>query len=457
MNVRDATAVYNLCKRYHSVFCGYLVAGRLQDVRSKLERIRREHTLLRWRIAILVSVAIAISYLDRQTLSVAVSAIQKDIPLSNQQFSFLQSAFLFAYAIMYAGGGKLADMLGTRRGFTLIMLFWSLACASHALATGFAMLAVSRLLLGMGEGGGFPAATRAVAEWFPTRERATAVGIINAGTAVGGVAAPPLIAFILLYFSWRWIFVFTGGIGLLWTAWWALSYPSPESSKQNPDESQSVPDPVDSSSAIRWTDLLRLREVWGLTTAKFLSDAAWYFYLFWLPKYLYDARGFNVKAVGMFAWIPYAASGVGCLLGGWFSSYLVRRRFSLGLARKIALGLSAVVMPIIILVPRVPVSWAIAIFSLAYFGQQSWSTLVMVLPVDLFPRAVVGSVAGLVGFGGAMGGIAFGEVVGYLLDHGFGYGIVFALAGTFHILAFALILATIPEIRPLNLSQRLSY
>jgi ACS family hexuronate transporter-like MFS transporter len=433
------------------------VAGRLQDVRSKLERIRREHTLLRWRIAILVSVAIAISYLDRQTLSVAVSAIQKDIPLSNQQFSFLQSAFLFAYAIMYAGGGKLADMLGTRRGFTLIMLFWSLACASHALATGFAMLAVSRLLLGMGEGGGFPAATRAVAEWFPTRERATAVGIINAGTAVGGVAAPPLIAFILLYFSWRWIFVFTGGIGLLWTAWWALSYPSPESSKQNPDESQSVPDPVDSSSAIRWTDLLRLREVWGLTTAKFLSDAAWYFYLFWLPKYLYDARGFNVKAVGMFAWIPYAASGVGCLLGGWFSSYLVRRRFSLGLARKIALGLSAVVMPIIILVPRVPVSWAIAIFSLAYFGQQSWSTLVMVLPVDLFPRAVVGSVAGLVGFGGAMGGIAFGEVVGYLLDHGFGYGIVFALAGTFHILAFALILATIPEIRPLNLSQRLSY
>ncbi len=413
--------------------------------------------MLRWRIAILVSVAIAISYLDRQTLSVAVSAIQKDIPLSNQQFSFLQSAFLFAYAIMYAGGGKLADVLGTRRGFTLIMLFWSLACASHALATGFAMLAVSRLLLGMGEGGGFPAATRGVAEWFPTRERATAMGIINAGTAVGGVAAPPLIAIILLYFSWRWIFVFTGGIGLLWTAWWALSYSSPESSEQDSDESVSGAEVLNSSGTVRWIDLLRLREVWGLTAAKFLSDAAWYFYLFWLPKYLYDARGFNVKAVGMFAWIPYAASGVGCLLGGWFSSYLVRRRFSLGLARKIALGLSAVVMPIIILVPRVPVSWAIAIFSLAYFGQQSWSTLVMVLPTDLFPRGVVGSVAGLVGFGGAMGGIAFGEVVGYLLDHGFGYGIVFALAGTFHIVAFALILATVPEIRPLNLSQRLSY
>jgi ACS family hexuronate transporter-like MFS transporter len=417
--------------------------------------------LLRWRIAILVSLAIAISYLDRQILSVAVSAIQKDIPLSNQQFSFLQSAFLFAYAIMYAGGGKLADVLGTRLGFTLIMLFWSLACASHALATGFAMLAVSRLLLGMGEGGGFPAATRAVAEWFPTRERATAMGIINAGTAVGGVTAPPLIAVILFYFSWRWIFLFTGGIGLLWTAWWGLSYFSPESrsesSNQDANEFQSGPEVPDATHGLRWTDLLRVREVWGLMTAKCLSDAAWYFYLFWLPKYLYDARGFNVKSVGLFAWIPYAASGVGCLLGGWFSSYLVRRRFSLGTARKLALGLSAVVMPVIILVPRVPVSWAIAIFSLAYFGQQSWSTLVMVLPTDLFPRGVVGSVAGLVGFGGAMGGIAFGEVVGYLLDHGFGYGVVFALAGTFHIVAFALILVTVPEIRPLSLSRRLSY
>ena len=428
-------------------------------MRRGLSKSNRRH-FLRWRIAILVSLAIAISYLDRQTLSVAVSAIQKDIPLTNQQFSFLQSAFLFAYAIMYAGGGKLTDVLGTRRGFISIMLFWSLACASHAFATGFAMLAVSRLLLGMGEGGGFPAATRAVAEWFPARERATAMGIINAGTAVGGVAAPPLIAVILIYFSWRWIFVFTGGIGLLWTAWWAMSYFSPESRVAsvdvNADEFRSSVEAPDPSQGLRWMDLFRLREVWGLTAAKFLSDAAWYFYLFWLPKYLYDARGFDVKAVGMFAWIPYAASGVGCLLGGWFSSYLVRRRFSLGVARKLALGLSAVVMPVIILVPRVPVSWAIAIFSLAYFGQQSWSTLVMVLPTDLFPRGVVGSVAGFVGFGGAMGGIAFGELVGYLLDHGFGYGIVFALAGTFHILAFAFILATVPEIRPLNLSHRLS-
>ncbi|HTR64624.1 MAG TPA: MFS transporter [Terriglobales bacterium] len=407
--------------------------------------------MLRWKIAVLVSAAIAISYLDRQTLPVAVAAITKDIPLSNQQFSFLQSAFLFSYAFMYAGGGKLADALGTRRGFIAIMLFWSLACASHALAASFAMLAVSRFLLGAGEGGGFPAATRAVAEWFPTRDRATAMGIINAGTSLGAVIAPPLIAVILSFWSWRWIFLFTGVLGLLWTGWWALTYFAPPAGYLT---SEGAEDPEESRTTARWIDLFRVRETWGLVGAKFLSDAAWYFYLFWLPKYLYDARGFNIKAVGMLAWIPYAAAGVGCLVGGWFSSYLVRREFSLGVARKVALGLSAAMMPFIVLVPYSPVSWAIVIFSMAYFGQQSWSTLVMVLPTDLFPHSVVGSVAGLVGFGGAMGGIVFGQVAGYLLDHGFGYRVVFAAAGTFHVVAFLVILATVPVVRVVSLTRR---
>jgi MFS transporter, ACS family, aldohexuronate transporter len=410
--------------------------------------------LRRWRIAVLISSAIAISYLDRLTLPVAIQAIGKDIPLTNQQFSDLQSAFLFSYALMYAGGGKLADALGTRRGFTLIMGFWSLACASHALALSFAMLAASRFLLGMGEGGGFPAATRAVAEWFPEKERATAMGIINAGTAVGAVLAAPLIALVLIYANWRWIFIITGSFGLLWTVWWRLAYYPPGEhpglGEREREEIQSVLRPTDSESTGRWLDLLRLRETWGLVTAKFLSDAAWYFYLFWLPKYLYDARGFDIKAVGQLAWIPYAASGVGCLVGGWFSSWLVRRQFSLGVARKLALGLSAVVMPTILLVPHVEVSWALAIFSLAYFGQQSWSTLVMVLPADLYPRKVVGAVAGLVGFGGAMGGIVFGEAVGYMLDHGSGYGPVFALAGTLHVLAFLVILIAVPRVKMLE-------
>lgn len=407
---------------------------------------------MRWKIAVLVSAAIAISYLDRQTLPVAVSAISKDIPLSNEQFSTLQSAFLLSYAFMYAGGGKLTDVLGTRRGFTVIMIFWSVACMSHALALTFAMLALSRFLLGMGEGGGFPAATRAVAEWFPTHERASAMGIINAGTSVGAVMAPPLIAIILSFLNWRWIFVLSGTLGLLWTGWWRLSYFSPE---QGSDAK--VPAVEESGARVRWIDLLRIREVWGMIAAKFLSDAAWYFYLFWLPKYLYDARGFDIKAVGAFAWIPYAAAGVGCLVGGWFSSYLVRREFSLGVARKLALGLSAAVMPLVIFVPHVAVSWAIVLFSVAYFGQQSWSTLVMVLPTDLLPRRVVGSVAGLVGFGGAMGGIAFGQLAGYLLDHGVGYGTVFTLAGMFHVVAFMIILLAIPVFEPANIETRLTY
>jgi MFS transporter, ACS family, aldohexuronate transporter len=407
---------------------------------------------LRWRIAILVSAAIAISYLDRQTLPVAVKAISRDIPLTNEQFSTLQSSFLFAYAFMYAGGGKLVDFLGTRLGLTVIMLFWSFACASHALATGFAMLAVSRFLLGMGEGGGFPAATRAVSEWFPTTERATAMGIINAGTAVGAVLAPPLIAIILGFTNWHWIFLLTGAFGLLWVAWWRRSYIAP------PEIPDLAAQPImDSTTRFPWTHLFRIRETWGLITAKFLSDAAWFFYLFWLPKYLYDARGFDIKSVGLFAWMPHAAAGVGCLVGGAFSSYLVRQHFSVSLARKIALGASAIVMPFVILVPHVTVTWAMAIFCLAYFGQQSWSTLVMVLPTDLFPQSVVGSVAGLVGFGGAMGGIAFGQLVGYLLDHGFGYSAVFRIAGTLHIVAFLIILAAVPVVLPLKRNPNFNY
>ena len=416
--------------------------------------------MLRWRIAILLSAAIAISYLDRQTLPVAIKAISRDIPLTNVQFSNLQSAFLLAYAFMYAGGGKLADALGTRRGFTVIMIFWSIACASHGLALTFAMLAVSRFALGMGEGGGFPTSTRAVAEWFSVDERATAMGIINGGTAVGAVFAPPLIALILLHSNWRWIFFFTGGLGLLWTAWWHKAYfPPVEHPQLTEQEREKIPPvlvPDASAKKIAWLDLLRFKETWGVVAAKFLTDAAWYFYLFWLPKYLYDARHFDIKAVGAIAWIPNAAAGAGCLAGGWFSSHLVRRKVSLNSARKISLGLSAAVMPMILLVTRAPIAWAIAIFSLAYFGQQSWSTLIMVLPTDLFPSSVVGSVAGLIGFGGAIGGIIFGELAGYLLDHGFGYETVFKLFATFHVLAFLVILATVPKVAPLNMARKLT-
>jgi MFS transporter, ACS family, hexuronate transporter len=412
--------------------------------------------MLRWRLALLVSAAIAISYLDRQTLPVAIKAIGRDIPVTNEQFSLLQSSFLIAYAVMYAAGGRLMDVFGTRTGFLAIMLFWSVACASHGLATNIGMLAFSRLLLGIGEGGGFPAATRAVAEWFPVHERSTAMGIINAGTAVGGVIAPPLIAMVLSWSDWRAVFYLTGMVGVLWAVWfWRDYYPPDQHPRLGEGERQELSsvmaDGRRAEPAPRWLTLLQLRQTWGLVGAKFLSDAAWYFYLFWLPKYLYDARGFDIKAVGAFAWIPYAAAGVGCLVGGWLSSWLLTRHIPLNRARKTALALSAAVMPAVLFIPSVPVAWALAIFSVAYFGQQSWSTLVMILPADMYPRNAIGAVAGLVGLGGAMGGVVFGQVVGTLLDRGFGYGVVFTLAGSFHVLAFIVLCLAIPVIRPVSL------
>ncbi len=417
-------------------------------------------TRVRWGIAFLVSAAIAISYLDRQTLPVAIDAIRKEIPVTDGMFANLNIAFLITYALMYMGGGKLMDALGTRRGFFLIMVFWSLACASHGLAITFGMLAVSRLLLGIGEGGGFPAATRAMAEWFSPKERSIAMGIMNAGTAIGGIAAPPLIALILadLGLHWRWVFFITGGFGLLWTLWWRFEYFLPE---QHPRLSDSERQQIRSAtngaddpqtSTIAWLDLLKFRQIWGVVAAKFLSDAAWYFYLLWLPKYLYDARGLNIKQVGYYAWIPHLAAGIGCLLGGSFSSWLVRRQFSINAARKLALAASAALMPTVFFIPQVAIGWVIVFFSIAYFGQQSWSTLVMTLPADLVPKRAVGAVAGLVGFGGAMGGVCFLKGVGYMLDHGSGYAPVFAMAGTFHVLAFVVILLAIPRVQPLTMA-----
>ena len=401
----------------------------------------------RWRIALLVSLAIALSYLDRQTLPVAIGEIQREFPVSNSVKAFLDSAFLLTYGLMYVGGGRLLDVLGTQRGFTIIMVFWSLACASHGFAGGVLALAASRLLLGAGEGGGFPAATRVVAEWFPAKDRATAMGFINAGTGVGGVLAPPLIAAIILNVhwlglnSWRWVFFITGALGLVWAVAWVWSGRAPAGSQAEAAPQRPVP--------IR--DLLRFRETWGLIGAKFLSDAAWYFYMFWLPKYLLDARGFNIKAVGSVAWIPFAAAAAGCVAGGGLSSWLLHRGHSVNAARKIALGLSAAVMPAVILVPHVPVAWVIVLFSVAFFGQQSWSTLVMTLPTDLFPRHAVGTVAGFVGLGGALGGVVLGQLAGWLLDHGFSYTPVLVIAGSLHLAAFLVILVTVRSLQPLPL------
>jgi ACS family hexuronate transporter-like MFS transporter len=417
------------------------VAILLRDAKSSTKSNSIE---VRWYFVALVTAAIAISYFDRQTLPVAISAIQKTIPLSDQQFSWLQFAFLIPYAVLYAAGGRMLDIVGTRRGFILIMLWWSGACALHGLARNFGFLLGARCLLGMGEGGAFPAATRVVAEWIPTNQRSTAMGIINAGTAVGSVLAPPLIGIILLTVGWRMVFFAAGAVGFAWVIWWSVTY------RGNNEASIATLDARLVTQRLSFTDVLSMRRVQVLVFAKFMSDSAWYFYLFWLPKYLYDVRGFDVKHVSYFAWIPYAASGVGSFLGGWLSSYLLKRGLSLDFSRKFVLGLSALFMPVVMLVPHVPVGWALVLFSVAFFCQQSWSGLIMTLPADIFPLYAVGSVSGLIGFGGAIGGAIFGVVAGFLLGHGFGYGTLFFIVGTFHLIGFLAILLLEGRVQPLK-------
>lgn len=399
----------------------------------------------RWYFVVMVAVAIAISYFDRQTLPVAIAAIQRNIPLSNQQFSYLQTAFLLAYAAMYVLGGRLLDALGTRRGFLLIMVWWSLACAMHALASGFMLLLFARLLLGGGEGGAFPAATRVVAEWIEPKERSTAMGLINAGTAVGSVLAPPVIGFVLLNSGWRAVFLLAGAAGLAWVAWWAVGYRS-----NSMTLSSNTVDARVLGSTIGLGKVVSMRRVQAFVFAKFMSDSAWYFLLFWLPKYLYDVRGFDIKQVSYYAWIPYAASGVGSFVGGWASSRLIHSGRSIDFSRKLVLGCCALGMPVVMLVSIAPVQVALVLFSIAFFCQQAWSGLIMTLPTDIFPLTVVGTVAGLIGFGGAIGGALFGLVAGYMLGHGFTYATLFLLVGTFHLIGFLAIFFFAGRIQPLS-------
>jgi ACS family hexuronate transporter-like MFS transporter len=249
-----------------------------------------------------------------------------------------------------------------------------------------------------------------------------------------------LIGLILLLGSWRYIFFFAASLGLAWAASWLLIY------RQPPE--LALHGIAGAVATIPWLRLLSSGRVLGLVGAKFLSDSAWFFCLFWLPKYLYDARGFDVKQVSYFAWIPYAASGLGSFAGGWFSSRLLRRGHSLNFSRKLPLGLSAALMPAVILVPHVSVSFALLLFSIAFFGQQSWSGLIMTLPTDVFPLGSVGSVAGLIGFGGAMGGAIFNLAAGQLLTYGAGYGTLFAVVGSLHAVAFAILLLTSGVLHP---------
>jgi MFS transporter, ACS family, hexuronate transporter len=420
-----------------------------------MQRIRN----LRWWIAGLLACASALSYLDRQSFPVAVTEIQKQIALSDRQYSVLQMLFLLAYSAMYAGGGKIADWLGTRLGYSMLILWWSAATILHGFVHTVFGLGIARFLLGFGEGGGFPCSAKAVSEWFPPEDRAFAFGIFNTGSSVGAVAAPPLIAFIILTLDWRWVFFLTGTAGLVWTVIWWLFYDLPRNQKLiTPDELEHIQkslatitehERTTQQEQISWVSLFRHRQIWALIAAKFLTDAAWFFFIFWLPKYLGDVRHLNIKQIGYFAWIPYAAAGAGSFLGGWLSSILIRCDLSINRSRKICLGLSAALMPSSILITRSPLGWTLVFFSIAFFGHQFWSTILQTLAADIFPSAIVGSVAGLMGAVGSFGAMLFDLLVGSILTYTHSYSSILLLVGFLHPLAFLLIILLIMKIEPI--------
>jgi MFS transporter, ACS family, hexuronate transporter len=393
----------------------------------------------RWWVAGMLAAATALNYLDRQSLPVVIGEVQKTIPISDEAFGRLNSLFLVSYGIMYAVGGRIMDWLGTRVGYALMILFWSAANFCQGLVSSVTGLGIFRFLLGIGEGGGFPGSAKAVSEWFPVKERSFAFGIFNTGSSVGAVIAPPLIALIVIYFHWRWVFFITGAVGIVWALIWLKYYQTPSRPVGEDPNTEGTTPPI------RWLDLLRYRQVWGLILAKFLTDSAWFFFIFWLPKYLNAARGLNIKQIGYYAWIPYALAGAGSFIGGWLSGALLARRLTLDKARKIALGLSAALMPAAVLIVPSPLSLAIVFFSTAMFAHQFWSTIMQTLAADLFPPRMVGSVAGLMGAAGSLGAALLSFLAGSIIAQ-YGYAPVFIVAGVVHPISFFVILFIVRRI-----------
>jgi ACS family hexuronate transporter-like MFS transporter len=408
----------------------------------------------RWWTVGLIALATAINYLDRQNLPVALSEIRKTIPVSDIQYGLINSLFLFAYGTMYAAGGRIIDLLGSRVGYAVMIIWWSVSNMFHGLVSSVTGLGIFRFLLGIGEGGAFPGSAKVVSEWFPSKERALAFGIFNTGSSIGALIAPPLIAMIITTLNWRWAFIITGIIGVVWAIAWLLVYAVPSKSKFITKEEQKYIADAHSKEEIAsgtldvrisWFSLFSYRKLWGILAIKFFPDAGWYFFIFWLPKYLNDVRGLDIKAIGSYAWIPYAFAGCGSFFGGWLSSYLIKRNVSLDLARKIPLGIAAAMLPVSLLITEASLDMAIVFFSMAMFGHQLYSTIVQTLVADMFPSKIVGSVSGLMGCVATYGAMLFSLIIGFVIDK-YGYNPAFFVSGLLHPLSFILLFIIIKKI-----------
>jgi MFS transporter, ACS family, hexuronate transporter len=409
---------------------------------------------LRWIIAALLFFATAINYADRLALSVVSSDLRHEFGMTEQDYSHVITMFFIAYAIMYACSGYIADRLGTRWGFSLFVLVWSAGAMLHALARGKWSLAACRFVLGAGEPGAWPAAAKAVAEWFPAHQRALGVGLFNAGSSTGSMLAPPMIAFLTLRYNWRVAFLFTGALGLLWMAAWLLLYWPPHRNRWlRPEEYEELrghvrppeeTEPV-AAGVVNWRRLFSLRQCYTLILVRFFTDPVIYFVIFWLPEYLRKERGFDLAMVGKYAWVPFLFGDIGYILGGWLSGRLIRAGWPLPKARKSVMLMGAAVMPVAIVAPLVPAAWmAIAAACFLTFGHALWIANLQTLPTDLFPGQEVATVSGFSGMGGAVGGILANLGTGYLVQT-FSYAPVFALAGIVHPFSIGLVYLLLPD------------
>jgi MFS transporter, ACS family, hexuronate transporter len=410
---------------------------------------------LRWLIIGLIFFVTLINYVDRLTISVLAPVITADLGLSNVEFGTITIWFLVAYTLSQAVSGKIYDRIGVKFGFVFSVVVWSIGAVLHAFATGIGSLSAFRFILGFGEAGNFPGAAKVSAEWFPQKERALAQGIFNSGVALGSIVAPPLIIWLQLNYGWKTTFIFTGLLGFIWLGFWLVLYKSRDKhswltveEKNLIEEGEEQPTVAEPSPT--YASLLKYKQTWAIILARFLVDPVWWLYITWLPKYLYDARGFDLKQIGLFAWVPFVAAGLGSLFGGWLAKFLIGKGWSVNKARKAIIGVSCLLMPAgIIAAYTSDAMFALAMISVVLFGFQVWINNVQTLPSDFFPKSAVGSIAGLGGMGAGIGSIIFTYTTGWVVDN-FSYTPILVAAGMLAPIGTIVLFALSGKIQKIN-------
>jgi ACS family hexuronate transporter-like MFS transporter len=407
----------------------------------------------RWTILALLFAATTINYVDRQILGILAPTISRALHWSETDYGNVVSWFTFAYSLGFLVAGRWIDKIGVKRGLGAAVVVWSLASVAHALARTAAGFSIARAALGIGESAIFPGSLKSVAEWFPKRERALAAGLFNAGTNTGAIVAPLIVPPLALHWGWQWAFIVTGALGFLWLLLWVPLYASPDVSPHVSADERSLirSDPPDAPMPSQsWTRLLGYRQTWAFAVGKLLADPVWFFYLFWLPKFLDAKFGIKLSGIALPLIAVYVTADVGSIGGGWLSSSFIKRGWSVNRARKTTLLAMALVILPTMLAGKASSAWlAIGIVAVAAAAHQAWSANVLTLPSDLFPRSAVGSVVGIGAFTGAAGSWLFQRGIGPVLDaNGGNYTPIFMVCGSAYLVAWILIQLLSPKLEP---------